>query len=59
MRAPARGAWVEETTAVALHKGNVHWEMSGWALKHFPGNIKVDIRGRLQDKIIQMPVISG
>ena len=29
------------------------------ALKHFPGNLKVDIRGRLQDKIIQMPVISG
>ena len=44
--------WVEETTAVALHKGNVFWEMSGWAPKHFPGNLKVDIRGRLQDKIM-------
>lgn len=44
--------WVDETTAVALHKGNVHWEMSGWAPKHFPGNLKVDIRGRLQDKIM-------
>jgi uncharacterized protein len=44
--------WVEETTAVALHKGNVYWEMSGWAPKHFPGNLKVDIRGRLQDKIM-------
>ena len=44
--------WVDETTAVALHKGNVYWEMSGWAPKHFPGNLKVDIRGRLQDKIM-------
>ena len=44
--------WVEETTAVALHKGNVHWEMSGLAPKYFPGNLKVDMRGRLQDKIM-------
>ena len=44
--------WVDQTTAVALHKGNVFWEMSGWAPKHFPGNLKVDIRGRLQDKIM-------
>jgi uncharacterized protein len=44
--------WVDETTAVALHKGNVFWEMSGWAPRHFPGNLKVDIRGRLQDKIM-------
>ena len=28
--------WVDEMTAVALHKGNVFWEMSGWAPKHFP-----------------------
>ncbi len=44
--------WVEEATAVALHKGNVFWEMSGWAPKYFPGNLKTDIRGRLQDKIM-------
>lgn len=44
--------WVDETTAVALHKGNVYWEMSGWAPKYFPGNLKTDIRGRLQDKIM-------
>jgi len=44
--------WVEETTAVALHKGNVYWEMSGWAPKHFPGNLKVDMRARLQDKVM-------
>ncbi len=44
--------WVDEMTAVALHKGNVYWEMSGWAPKHFPPSLKVDIRGRLQDKIM-------
>jgi Predicted metal-dependent hydrolase of the TIM-barrel fold len=44
--------WVDETTAVALHKGNVYWEMSGWAPKHFPGNLKTDMRGRLQDKVM-------
>jgi predicted TIM-barrel fold metal-dependent hydrolase len=44
--------WVEEMTAVALHKGNVYWELSGWAPKHFPASLKTDIRGRLQDKIM-------
>jgi len=44
--------WVDETTAVALHKGNVFWEMSGWAPKYFPASLKVDMRARLQDKIM-------
>ena len=44
--------WVEEMTAVALHKGNVFWEVSGWAPKYFPAQLKVDIRGRLRDKIM-------
>ncbi|MEE2996647.1 MAG: amidohydrolase family protein [Pseudomonadota bacterium] len=44
--------WVDEMTAVALHKGNVFWEMSGWAPKHFPPQLKVDMRARLQDKIM-------
>ncbi len=44
--------WVDEATAVALHKGNVYWEMSGWAPKHFPASLKVDMRSRLQDKIM-------
>jgi predicted TIM-barrel fold metal-dependent hydrolase len=44
--------WVDEMTAVALHKGNVFWELSGWAPKYFPGQLKVDIRGRLKDKIM-------
>jgi predicted TIM-barrel fold metal-dependent hydrolase len=44
--------WVDETTAVALHKGNVYWEMSGWAPKHFPTSLKIDMRARLQDKVM-------
>ncbi|HVS86892.1 MAG TPA: amidohydrolase family protein [Candidatus Acidoferrum sp.] len=44
--------WVDEMTAVALHKGNVFWELSGWAPKYFPSQLKVDIRGRLKEKIL-------
>lgn len=44
--------WIDEMTAVALHKGNVFWEMSGWAPKYFPDSLRVDIRARLQDKIM-------
>lgn len=44
--------WVDEMTAVALHKGNVFWELSGWAPKYFSPQLRVDIRARLQDKIM-------
>ena len=44
--------WVDEMTAVALHKGNVFWELSGWAPQYFPSQLKKDIRGRLKEKII-------
>lgn len=44
--------WVDEMTAVALHKGNVFWEMSGWAPKYLPAQLKVDIRSRLKDKVM-------
>ncbi|HEY3586663.1 MAG TPA: amidohydrolase family protein [Myxococcaceae bacterium] len=44
--------WVDEMTAVALHKGNVFWELSGWAPKYFPDGLKKDIRGRLRDKVM-------
>jgi len=37
---------------VALHKGNVYWELSGWAPKYFPAQLKTDIRSRLQDKVM-------
>lgn len=44
--------WVDEMTAVALHKGNVFWELSGWAPKYFPAQLKTDITGRLRDKVM-------
>ena len=44
--------WTEEMIAVALHKGNVSWELSGWAPKYFPEALKRDIKGRLKDKIM-------
>ena len=44
--------WIDEMTAVALHKGNVYWELSGWAPKYFPEGLKRDIRGRLRDKVM-------
>ncbi len=44
--------WSEEMIAVALHKGNVSWELSGWAPKYFPDALKRDIKGRLKDKIM-------
>ncbi len=44
--------WGKEMTAVALHKGNVYWELSGWAPRYFPDSLKRDVRGRLKDKIM-------
>lgn len=44
--------WVDEMTAVALHKANVYWELSGWAPKYFPPSLKTDIRGRLRHKMM-------
>lgn len=44
--------WVDDMTAVALHKANVFWEVSGWAPKYFPDSLKRDIRGRLRDKVM-------
>lgn len=44
--------WIDEMTAVALHKGNVFWELSGWAPKYFPESLRRDIRSRLKDKIM-------
>jgi uncharacterized protein len=44
--------WIDEMTAVALHKGNVYWELSGWAPKYFPPSLRSDIRGRLREKVM-------
>jgi len=44
--------WIDETTAVALHKGNVYWEMSGWAPKYLPPALIRVMRGRLANKMM-------
>jgi len=44
--------WIDEMTAVALHKGNVFWELSGWAPKYFPPSLRADVRGRLREKVM-------
>jgi len=44
--------WIDEMTAVALHKANVYWELSGWAPKYYPQSLRTDIRGRLRDKVM-------
>jgi uncharacterized protein len=47
-------AWprTEQMIMIALHKGNVFWEMSGWGPEYFPEALKRDISRRLQDKIM-------
>lgn len=44
--------WTEELIAVLLHKGNVFCDLSGWAPKYLPDNIRREINGRLQDKFM-------
>jgi predicted TIM-barrel fold metal-dependent hydrolase len=44
--------WIDDMTAVALHKANVFWELSGWAPKYFPESLRRDARSRLRDKIM-------
>jgi len=44
--------WTEEVIALALHKGNVFWELSGWAPKYFPDALRREVSGRLRDKIM-------
>lgn len=44
--------WTEELIAVALHKGNVSIDVSGWGPKYIPAPLKHDIQRRLQDKVM-------
>jgi predicted TIM-barrel fold metal-dependent hydrolase len=44
--------WTEELIAVALHKGNVSIDVSGWGPKYIPAPLKHDMTRRLQDKIL-------
>jgi predicted TIM-barrel fold metal-dependent hydrolase len=44
--------WTEELIAVALHKGNVAIDISGWGPKYVPAPLKHDMQRRLQDKVL-------
>ena len=44
--------WTEELIAVAIHKGNVSIDISGWGPKYFPAALKHDMQRRLQDKVM-------
>ncbi len=44
--------WTEELLSIAVHKGNVYVDMSGWAPKYFPPAFVHDARTRLQDKML-------
>ena len=44
--------WTEELIAVALHKGNVSIDISGWGPKYIPAPLKHDMQRRLQDKVL-------
>jgi predicted TIM-barrel fold metal-dependent hydrolase len=44
--------WTEELIAVALHKGNVSIDISGWGPKYIPAPLKHDIQRRLRDKVM-------
>lgn len=44
--------WTDEMTAVALHKGNVFWELSGWAPKYFPPQLVRYANSLLKHKVL-------
>lgn len=44
--------WTEELLAVALHKGNVYIDLSGWAPKYFPPSLVRYARTLLKDKVL-------
>jgi len=50
----AHCAWPfqNEMIAVMVHKANVHNELHGWSPKYFPTELKREINGRLQDRIM-------
>lgn len=44
--------WHEEALAIALHKGNVYLDISGWAPKYIPAPVLQHMKSRLQDKFL-------
>lgn len=44
--------WQADMIAIALHKPNVYFDLSGWSPKYFPPELVREIGGRLQDKAL-------
>ncbi len=44
--------WHDEMLAIALHKTNVHIDISGWAPRYIPATVVRDLKGRLQDQFL-------
>jgi predicted TIM-barrel fold metal-dependent hydrolase len=54
--------WQDEALSVALHKPNVHIDLSGWSPKYFPANLVQYARTLLKDKVLfgtDYPVITS
>jgi len=44
--------WQTEMIAILLHKPNVVYEVHGWSPRYFTPDLKAEIRGRLQDRVM-------
>jgi predicted TIM-barrel fold metal-dependent hydrolase len=44
--------WQDEAIAMAIHKPNIFFDLSGWAPKYFPEALKREIRTRLKDRVM-------
>jgi predicted TIM-barrel fold metal-dependent hydrolase len=44
--------WQTEMIAILLHKPNVVYEVHGWSPRYFTSDLKAEIRGRLQDRVM-------
>jgi uncharacterized protein len=53
--------WQDEALSVALHKPNVHIDLSGWSPKYFPSSLVQHANTLLKDKVLfgsDFPVIT-
>jgi len=44
--------WQDESIAMAIHKPNVVFDLSGWAPKYFPEVLKKEIKSRLKNRVM-------
>jgi len=44
--------WQDEAIAMAIHKPNICFDLSGWAPKYFPEALKREIKSRLKDRVM-------